>query len=209
MEYQMHSFSLSGRSLVTGKAEGELLYANAGLSFWGGVDPSTGEVIDRHHSPSGQNIVGKILAVPGGRESCTGSSVLLELITNGHAPAALVFSEREEILTLGVMVAEVLFEQSIPVLYLDTESFAKLELASFGRLQGSHLSLFDCQPTNSWDYADGQQNATEDPTVELDEVDRSILAGSLAACVDAACSGQAGGHAPEWLVAATESKGIC
>jgi predicted aconitase with swiveling domain len=46
----MSDFSLFGRSLVGGEAEGEILFANAGISFWGGVHPSTGEVIDGHHS---------------------------------------------------------------------------------------------------------------------------------------------------------------
>lgn len=174
----MPNMSLSGRSLVTGKAEGEVLYASTGLSFWGGIDPYTGKVIDQHHSLSGQNVAGRILAIPGGRGSCTGSSILLELITNGHAPAALVFSEREEILTLGVIIAETLFNKSIPVLYLDPESFGKLQFARFGRLQGSHLNLFDAQPATSWEDAVAESSDTEDTTVELDEIDRSILDGS-------------------------------
>lgn len=37
------------RVLVDGAAQGELLHADTGLSFWGGVDPATGRVIDRHH----------------------------------------------------------------------------------------------------------------------------------------------------------------
>ncbi|MCL1476676.1 DUF126 domain-containing protein [Marinobacter sp. M3C] len=276
----MSDFSLFGRSLVNGKAEGEILYADAGISFWGGIHSSTGEVIDRHHSLSGQNITGKILAIPGGRGSCTGSSVLLELITNGHAPAALVFSEREEILTLGVIIADVLFKQSIPVLYLDTESFATLERAQFGRLQGTQLSVSDSQAENSRDSADDKQSITEGSTVELSQTDRDgrekdinvcmavtlgravheqaraagyisrletfgallindtcwcmigepvisstartlmtnsgkyahyapnltgrkVHFGSLAACVNAACSGHAGEQVPEWLAAAT------
>ncbi|NMT64544.1 cis-3-hydroxy-L-proline dehydratase [Marinobacter orientalis] len=174
----MPDVPLSGRSLVTGKAEGEVLYANAGLSFWGGIDPSTGDVIDQHHSLSGQNVAGRILAIPGGRGSCTGSSILLELITNGHAPAALVFSEREEILTLGVIIADTLFGRSIPVLHLDEQSFAKLQFARFGRIQGSRLHLFDAEPGVSRDDVTADESGTEDTTVELDETDRSLLDGS-------------------------------
>jgi predicted aconitase/predicted aconitase with swiveling domain len=174
----MSDFSVFGRSLVSGEAEGEILYASTGISFWGGVHPSTGEVIDGHHSLSGQNITGKILAIPGGRGSCTGSSVLLELITNGHAPAALVFSEREEILTLGVIIADVLFQQSIPVLYLDAASFAKLESARFGRLQGTELRVSDSQPERLQNFAQSQQRVIESSTVELDEIDQEILDGS-------------------------------
>ncbi|WP_312862449.1 aconitase X swivel domain-containing protein [Rhizobium sp. BK313] len=67
--------------------------------FWGGVDPSTGEVMDRHYPLAGQRLGGAVLVLPSGRGSCSGSGVLLELILSGNAPAALVFSELEEILT--------------------------------------------------------------------------------------------------------------
>ena len=103
------STALNGRSLVDGAASGELLFADIGLSFWGGVDAFSGEVIDRHHPLSGAHLAGRVLAIPSGRGSCTGSSVMMELISNGHAPAALVLAEADEILTLGVLVAEYLF----------------------------------------------------------------------------------------------------
>ena len=118
--------ALTGRSLVAGAAQGALLFADVGLSFWGGVDPFSGEVIDRHHPLSGEHLVGKVLAIPSGRGSCTGSSVLMELISNGHAPAALVLAEADEILTLGVLVAQVIFERSLPVLCIGREAFATL-----------------------------------------------------------------------------------
>ncbi len=60
----MSEVSLNGRCLVAGIAQGELLYADVGLSFWGGVEPFTGEVIDRHHPLSGQVISGRVLAIP-------------------------------------------------------------------------------------------------------------------------------------------------
>ena len=102
----MSDISLTGRSLVCGSAQGELLYTDVGLSFWGGVDPFSGEIIDCHHPLRGQCIAGRILALPSGRGSCTGSSVLLELLTGDNAPAALIFADQEEILTLGVIIAE-------------------------------------------------------------------------------------------------------
>ncbi|MBP3932319.1 MAG: DUF126 domain-containing protein, partial [Pseudomonas sp.] len=56
--------SLAGRSLVDGAAVAQLLYADVGLSFWGGVDPFSGEVIDRHHPLSGECLAGRVLAIP-------------------------------------------------------------------------------------------------------------------------------------------------
>lgn len=94
----MLSKSYVGRCLIDGSAQGRLLYADAGLSFWGGVDSLTGEIIDQHHPLVGNWLTGCVLAIPSGRGSCTGSSVMMELISSGRAPVALVFAEVDEIL---------------------------------------------------------------------------------------------------------------
>ncbi|WP_017906448.1 aconitase X [Pseudomonas asplenii] len=169
---------LAGRSLVEGSAQGPLLFADVGLSFWGGVDPFSGEVIDRHHPLSGERLAGRVLALPCGRGSCTGSSVMMEAISNGQAPAALVLAEADEILTLGVRVAQVIFERSLPVLCIGQEAFAALRGQAFARLEGTRLSLFDACPKDDW-----QASATSVPTcptstgVKLSEYDRSLLDG--------------------------------
>lgn len=147
MEPTMSEVSLNGRCLVPGSAQGELLYADVALSFWGGVEPLTGEVIDRHHPLSGQFINGRVLAIPSGRGSCTGSSVLLELILNGHAPAALVFERVEDILTLGVLIAEQMFGHSIPVISLGEDGFAALREVKFVRVEDARVTGFDGPPT--------------------------------------------------------------
>ncbi|MEI4810422.1 DUF126 domain-containing protein, partial [Pseudomonas aeruginosa] len=126
-----HAHLIVPRTLVAGSASGELLYATTGLSFWGGVDPRSAEVIDRHHPLSGRHLHGRLLAIPGGRGSCTGSSVLLELILGGRAPAAILLREPDEILALGAIVAEELFGRSLPIACLG-ERFD--ELAALARL---------------------------------------------------------------------------
>ncbi|QLC73890.1 DUF521 domain-containing protein [Pseudomonas sp. LPB0260] len=146
----MPELSIQARSLVAGNAQGELLYADVGLSFWGGVDPSSGEVIDRHHPLSGRVIAGRVLAIPSGRGSCTGSSVLLELILNGHGPAALVVAQPEEILSLGVLVAQALFERDLPVVCVGEEAFACLQDCRFVRIEGSRVEAFDAPPADAW-----------------------------------------------------------
>ncbi|KIL92880.1 hypothetical protein FAVG1_04061 [Fusarium avenaceum] len=116
----------TGTAYVQGKASAKLLASDLELSFWGGVDPQTSEIIDRHHPLSGKYLQNSVLAIPGGRGSCTGSGVILELILNGKAPEAIIFERREDILTLGVMIAEEVFNQSIPVLVLKKEDFRQL-----------------------------------------------------------------------------------
>ncbi|KAG4288791.1 hypothetical protein FPRO06_03613 [Fusarium proliferatum] len=118
--------SWTGTAYVQGRATAKLLASDLELSFWGGVDPQTSEIIDRHHPLSGQYLQNTVLAIPGGRGSCTGSGVMLELLLNGKAPEAIIFERREDILTLGVMIAEEVFNQSIPVVVLDKEDFRHL-----------------------------------------------------------------------------------
>ena len=43
--------------------------------------------------------------MPTTRGSCSGSGVMLELMLNGNAPAALIFSEAEDVATLGALIA--------------------------------------------------------------------------------------------------------
>lgn len=138
---------VQGRSLVEGNAHGSLISSDTGLSFWGGIDPFSGEVIDRHHPLSGEIITGHILAIPSGRGSCTGSSVMLELILNGHAPAGLILAEPDEILTLGVLVAEVVFGKSFPVVCIGAEAFAALpDRGTEVRITGKQIRFGDAVP---------------------------------------------------------------
>lgn len=118
---------------------GTLLLSDVPLSFWGGISAATGTVIDEHHPLSGENVAGKIMAIPGSRGSCSGSSVLLELIDSNKAPAALVFSEAEEILVLGAMIANVMFAKSLAILQLDKESFSQLTNGTDARINNEHL----------------------------------------------------------------------
>ncbi|WP_434651715.1 DUF521 domain-containing protein [Pseudomonas sp. R3-56] len=169
---------LQGRSLVEGAAEGSLLFADVGLSFWGGVDPATGEVIDRHHPLSGERLAGRVLAIPSGRGSCTGSSVLMELISNGHAPAALVLAEADEILTLGVLVAEVVFQRSLPVLCIGSEAFSALRGQGFGRVEGNRLTLSGRRPNDQWRGENTCAQPFRPSTVSLNERDQALLDGA-------------------------------
>ena len=173
---ELAGIELTGRCLVHGIAQGEVLHADMGLSFWGGVDAFTGTVIDQHHPLCGACITGKVLAIPSGRGSCTGSSVLLELILNGHAPAALVFAEDEAILTLGVMVAEEMFGRSIPVISLGTEAFASLRQARYLQVAGNRLTIGD-QPGGASLLENARTTSVAGPRPALTPSDQAILDG--------------------------------
>lgn len=169
---------LAGRSLIQGAAQAALLHADVGLSFWGGVDPATGEVIDRHHPLSGECIAGKILALPSGRGSCTGSGVMLELILNGHAPAGLLLAEPDEILTLGVLVAETMFGRSFPVVCIGHEGFEQIKGFSAARLENGSVWLHQgSADALRVEPADATPSAPADNRIRLEADDIAMLDG--------------------------------
>jgi predicted aconitase/predicted aconitase with swiveling domain len=168
---------LTARSLIDGAAQGPLLFADTGLSFWGGVDPQTGEIIDRHHPLSGRYLAGQVLAIPSGRGSCTGSSVMMELISNGHAPAGLILADPDEILTLGVMVAEYFFARSLPVVCVGHEAFALLQEQRWARIDGPTLSLSAEPPAAPDPHEPWHALPTAPTSLSLNDHDRALLAG--------------------------------
>jgi predicted aconitase with swiveling domain len=127
------------RSILTGAAEGPVIATTEALSFWGGVDPATGRVIDVHHPLHGACLTGGVLFMPTSRGSCTGSGVLLDLILTGRAPSALVFCEAEDVLTLGALVAAEMFDRALPVIRLDAENFTRFSRAAHVRIDGNSI----------------------------------------------------------------------
>jgi predicted aconitase with swiveling domain len=94
------------------------------LSLWGGLDPSSGQVVDPHHPQRGANLAGRILIVPAARGSSSSSSVLAEAARAGTAPAAILLGEPDLILAVGAAVAEELYGAVIPVAVLAPEALA-------------------------------------------------------------------------------------
>jgi predicted aconitase with swiveling domain len=104
---------LSAEILIPGpEVAAQCLALTAPISFWGGVDPRTGAIIDARHPQRGQSIAGLVLALPGTIGSSSASAVLLELVHAGKAPAAILMHEPDAILLLGLIVAR---EMSWPV----------------------------------------------------------------------------------------------
>ncbi|SCY44315.1 aconitase X [Rhizobium sp. NFACC06-2] len=156
------------RSILAGSAEGPAISTTEALSFWGGVDPATGRVIDVHHPLHGICLTGGVLFMPTSRGSCTGSGVLLDLILTGRAPSALVFCEAEDVLTLGALIAAEMFGKPLPVLRLDAENFARFSKAVHVRIDETAIE------------ADGVSLAITPPAtahLDLQDDDRAMLEG--------------------------------
>lgn len=98
---------VTGRVIFSGKAEGEALVSRMGISFFGGVDPESGIVVERGHDLAGQSIAGKILVFPTGKGSTVGSYTLYRLKQNGLAPAGIVNRSCETITAVGCIISEI------------------------------------------------------------------------------------------------------
>ena len=104
--------TFEGRILVSGGGStgiSEVMMTTVGLSFWGGIDPLTGIVVDVGHPWHGQNVANKIMCLPSGRGSSTASQVLLELIRNDKAPAAMILRDADAMACIGALIAASVF----------------------------------------------------------------------------------------------------
>ena len=126
---------LSGRPLVAGAAEGAVLYSSEPLSFWGGYDAETGEIIDRRHPLCGETGAGRILAIPATRGSSTTTAVLLEAIRRGTAPAAFLTRGPDTFLALAAIVAAQLYNRAPPVITLSPDDFEAVRPISRARVE--------------------------------------------------------------------------
>ena len=158
---------LWARTILQGTASGSVLASPEALSFWGGVDPATGRIIDVHHPLHGQTVTGRILLMPSSRGSCTGSGVLLDLALNDRAPAALIFADPEDVLTLGALVAEI-FGHTLPVLRASPAAFARMAGATRIAITAETLRADD-QPI--------ELRAAEHAALALSENDMAMLKG--------------------------------
>jgi predicted aconitase with swiveling domain len=131
------AYVIKGRPLVAGCAEGEVLLSDKPLSFWGGYDALTGEIIDRRHPLSGEFAAGKILALPFSRGSSTTTAVLLESMRAGTAPAAILTIGVDTFYALASIVADELFNETVPILSLSPADFERLKNGDTVRIDQS------------------------------------------------------------------------
>ena len=129
-------------------------------------------MIDSHHPLHGQSINGAVLVIPSGRGSCTGSGVLLELMLNDHAPAALVFSENEEILTIGAIVAARIFGRTIPVVRIAAADHDRLAACAEVWIDDGMIHLQPPAPSSAQNPSD-----TTLPSLALTQEDEDLLSG--------------------------------
>lgn len=125
---------IQGRAIIAGSGEGELLVGYEPLSFWGGYDYRTGEIIDRRHPLSGQVAAGRVLAIPFTRGSSTTTAVLLEAVRAGAAPAAILTVALDKFFALASIVADEMYQKPIPLVTLAAADFARLQSGHWAKV---------------------------------------------------------------------------
>jgi uncharacterized protein len=118
---------LKGRIIYKGKAQGEALVTSMPISFYGGVDPNTGVVIEKGHELQGQSVKDKILVFPQGKGSTVGSYTLYRLKKNGAAPAGMINRECETIVAVGAIISEITCVDKVDTSKIKTGNNVKIE----------------------------------------------------------------------------------
>ncbi len=165
-------------TLFPGAASGSVLWSDEPLSFWGGIDPATGEVIDRQHPLRGQGVRGRILCLPSGKGSCTGSLALLEMIVAGVAPAAVIVREDETILPVGALAAELFFGRTLPIARVAAEAFAALAQGGMAHLGDGRIALGAAWPDGAALSVAAASESRSAPPFELTAADEACLSGA-------------------------------
>ena len=119
--------AVTAQPILAGRGHGPVLRLDHPLSFWGGVDPASGALLAPPHG----SIAGTVLMLPAAIGSSSSSAVLLELLRNGQAPAALVLGQIDAILGLGILAASEMGWKTIPLLVLDVVEQARFETGAW------------------------------------------------------------------------------
>ena len=120
------TFRLNGRKVYGGRARAPALVCNRPLSFLGGVDPSTGKIMDDEQNVRGEKVADRILVFPRGRGSTVGSYVIYELKCNGLAPAGIINLEAEPIIATGAIMSGIPMIDRIPIEKVPQGAFLEL-----------------------------------------------------------------------------------
>ncbi|MEM3660783.1 MAG: DUF126 domain-containing protein [Thermoproteota archaeon] len=107
------SMVLKVKIVNTGFAKGALLISQQPISFFGGVDPLTGVIVEKNHPLEGVSLCRRILAVPSSKGSTVGSYVIYGLAKRSVAPSGVILGQKDSIISAGAILS------GIPVVIAD------------------------------------------------------------------------------------------
>ena len=125
----MKIIKLSGRGIVSGRAQGLAVVTAQPISFFGGLDSESGVIIERGHDLEGKKTAKTVLVFPGGKGSSVGSYVIYAMKKRGTAPTAMINVETEPIIAVGCILAEIPLIDRLnenPIKIIKTGDFVKV-----------------------------------------------------------------------------------
>lgn len=120
--------------LIDGDIQGPLLVLDEPISFWGGVDVSSGRIVDRNHPQCGESIAAKVLVLPGTRGSTASPGALLEALAAGTGPCAVLLTRPDNVCLVAASMCSAIGLQEMPV-------FCIAETQALGSLNGKHCII--------------------------------------------------------------------
>ena len=131
--------TIQGRVLIPGQASGLALVLDETLSFWGGFNPVNGEIIDVHHPQYQQHVGQSILCIPKSRGSAGTPAAIAETLRNGSGPTAFILANPDTNISVGVMVANRLYELEVPVIEISLVQMGEINNGSTLRVDEQGL----------------------------------------------------------------------
>ena len=98
---------MKGRIIMKGKTKSIALVTSQPISFYGGVDPTTGQIIEKGHELKDKSVKDKILVFPTGKGSTVGSYTLYRMKKNGTSPAGIINKECETVIAVGAIISDI------------------------------------------------------------------------------------------------------
>ena len=113
--------------ICSGQVSGPVLFTDKPLLIYGGIDVTTGKVLERGHPLQGKSVTGKILIFPEAKGSTVGSWTLLQLKSNGTAPLAIVNHSCEPIVATGVIMARIPCVDKVDIMLMKNSKNIKIQ----------------------------------------------------------------------------------
>ncbi len=118
---------MKGRIIFKGVAKGEALATTQSISFYGGVNPDTSEIIEKDHELQGKKVKAKVLVFPQGKGSTVGSYTLYRMKKNGMAPSGIINNECETVVAVGAIISEIPCVDNIDISKIKTGDIVSLK----------------------------------------------------------------------------------
>jgi len=123
----MQQITLKGRAIVEGRCKAQALVSTQPISFLGGVDPTSGKIVEKNHDLHGECIKDKVLCFPHGHGSTVGSYVLYSLAKKNIAPKAIVNQTADPVVVVGAIIADIPMIDQIDINQIRTDDIVEVD----------------------------------------------------------------------------------